>query len=94
MSETDSVRVKDYELSAIHSDSKLPPSDCFIQGKTEYVTSTSNTGIFRILSLERDPRFPFSIKMRAEFEFTAASPSGKTVKVTNSQFNGEVRILQ
>lgn len=94
ISETDSIKVDDYELSVIRSDSTLPPSAYYIQDEVRYITSESNTGTFRILSLKRDSRLPASIIMRAEFEFTAASPSGNTVRVTNGQFNGEVRILQ
>jgi hypothetical protein len=99
MANTHSIRTGVYKLSVITSDPTLPPSAHFYKNIgainfVDYTTSKTYTGTFRILSLERDSRVPTSMIMRAEFEFTAVNPSGETVKITNGQFNGEVRISQ
>jgi len=92
---------KVYELSLNYYFPTNSPSAYFSKttGKNSikniyYYTDRTYSGTFRILSLEKDSRIPTSIMMRAEFEFTAVNPSGETVKITNGQFNGEVRILQ
>ncbi len=95
MSETDSIIKGKHKLSVIESDISLPPSAYFMQNrKPNFTTSSTNTGTFRILSIERDPRILTSVKLKAEFEFTAASPSGEIVRITDGRFYNWVRISQ
>jgi hypothetical protein len=99
----DSIKAGVYELSVITRYSTLPPSASFYSTRTvnsmgqvhslDYKTNKTHMGTFRILSLEKDFRNPTIMKMQAEFEFTAVSPTGEKVKITNGQYNGEVRIL-
>ena len=60
----------------------------------DYVTNDKIKGTFRILSVEHDRRVLNSFKMKAEFEFSAVSPSGEIVKITDGRFNNWVRIEQ
>ena len=91
----DTVRSgKLYEISLNQALTNNPPAGSFSKNNQTFKTGSNHKGTFRILSIERDQRILTSFKMKAEFEFTAVSPSGKTVKITQGQFNDRVRISQ
>jgi len=62
--------------------------------EVKYVTDATHKGSFRILGIERDRRVLNSFKMKAEFEFSAVSPSGEVVRITDGRFYDWVRISQ
>ena len=93
--------VKTFTISVNSMYPNSPPAGHFYKPESEgsvkeiaYSTSATHKGTFRILSIEHDPRRQSSFKMKAEFEFTAVSPSGDVVKITDGNFNDWVEIRQ
>jgi len=92
---------KTYKISLKYFFPNNPPAGYFYKPVSqnsvrdiEYTTNTTHKGTFRILSVEHDRRVLNSFKMKAEFEFSAVSPSGEVVRISDGRFYDWVRISQ